>query len=164
MFAMEKMNDAINKSYPENRDMPDPSYNNLLQPIPQCEEFSVRQPCYDFVWSGESLDSKRRVQRIVDAIMANNPGRPIPPAKVCLIHDCIKKPMISLLMKKMRLCTWSHWNPTRFTTYISRCASCNVCYTNTWELGVPRNILKTLASIISGPKILCSRNLFLSSV
>ncbi|XP_056686465.1 ABC transporter A family member 2 [Spinacia oleracea] len=82
MFAMEKMNDAINKSYPENRDMPDPSYNNLLQPIPQCEEFSVRQPCYDFVWSGESLDSKRRVQRIVDAIMANNPGRPIPPAKV----------------------------------------------------------------------------------
>uniref|UniRef100_A0A803M190 ABC transporter domain-containing protein n=1 Tax=Chenopodium quinoa TaxID=63459 RepID=A0A803M190_CHEQI len=76
------MNHAINRANPENRDMPDPAYKNLLQPIPPCEEFSVRKPCYDFVWSGESSDSKRRIQRIIDAIMANNPGRPIPPSKV----------------------------------------------------------------------------------
>uniref|UniRef100_M4D8W8 ABC transporter domain-containing protein n=1 Tax=Brassica campestris TaxID=3711 RepID=M4D8W8_BRACM len=49
-------------------------------PIPPCEDkFYVKLPCYDFVWSG---NQSRRVSDIVSAIMANNPGRPIPTNKV----------------------------------------------------------------------------------
>ncbi|CAA7025256.1 unnamed protein product [Microthlaspi erraticum] len=51
-------------------------------PIPPCEDkFFVRRPCFDFVWSG---NQSRRVTDIVSAIMANNPGRPIPSEKVFL--------------------------------------------------------------------------------
>lgn len=50
-------------------------------PIPPCEDkFFVKLPCYDFVWSGGDSD---RVRSIVSRIMVNNPGRPIPPSKVC---------------------------------------------------------------------------------
>ncbi|KAL3528348.1 hypothetical protein ACH5RR_007670 [Cinchona calisaya] len=49
-------------------------------PIPACEEKSyVKLPCFDFVWSG---NDSRRIRRIVDRILANNPGRPIPSTKV----------------------------------------------------------------------------------
>ncbi|CAL1368225.1 unnamed protein product [Linum trigynum] len=49
-------------------------------PIPPCEEkFFVRTPCFDFLWSGNASAS---VGRVVSRIMANNPGRPIPEAKV----------------------------------------------------------------------------------
>lgn len=49
-------------------------------PIPPCEDkFYAKLPCYDFVWSG---NQSRRVSNIVSAIMANNPGRPIPTNKV----------------------------------------------------------------------------------
>ncbi|KAL1203812.1 ABC transporter A family member 9 [Cardamine amara subsp. amara] len=55
-------------------------------PIPPCEDkFFVRLPCYDFVWSG---NQSLRVTNIVSAIMANNPGRPIPTTKV----QSFKKP------------------------------------------------------------------------
>ncbi|WZY72414.1 hypothetical protein YC2023_004654 [Brassica napus] len=48
-------------------------------PIPLCEDkFYAKLPCYDFVWSG---NQSRRVSDIVSAIMANNPGRPIPTNK-----------------------------------------------------------------------------------
>ncbi|CAN6924227.1 unnamed protein product [Brassica oleracea] len=49
-------------------------------PIPPCDDkFNTKFPCYDFVWSG---NQSRRVSDIVSAIMANNPGRPIPTNKV----------------------------------------------------------------------------------
>ncbi|XP_022159340.1 ABC transporter A family member 2-like [Momordica charantia] len=49
-------------------------------PIPPCEDkYYVKLPCYDFVYSGSS---SAKVRDIVGAIMANNPGRPIPPNKV----------------------------------------------------------------------------------
>ncbi|XP_062114912.1 ABC transporter A family member 2-like [Humulus lupulus] len=49
-------------------------------PIPPCEDnFYVKLPCYDFVWSG---NGSARIRRIMSAIMANNPGRPIPSIKV----------------------------------------------------------------------------------
>ncbi|CAN0901620.1 ABC transporter A family member 2 [Linum grandiflorum] len=52
----------------------------FYQAIPPCEDkFYIRTPCFDFLWSGNDTDS---VSRIVRAIMANNPGRPIPDAKV----------------------------------------------------------------------------------
>ena len=79
MFAMDKINNAITKAGESFRDVPEPHYKLLSQPIPPCEEFSVARPCYDFVWSGQSTP---RIQRIIDGIMANNPGRPIPPSKV----------------------------------------------------------------------------------
>lgn len=48
--------------------------------IPPCEDkFYVETPCYDFLWSG---NSSSRIASIVEAIMANNPGRPIPSHKV----------------------------------------------------------------------------------
>ncbi|KAL2935075.1 ABC transporter A family member 2 [Bienertia sinuspersici] len=80
MFAMEKISNAITNASEEFRDDPEPSYNLLSQPLPPCEEFSMTRPCYDFVWTG-GLESTPRIQRIVDGIMANNPGRPIPPSK-----------------------------------------------------------------------------------
>lgn len=83
MFALDKIGHAIATVDPTFRDLSDPPYNLLSEPIPPCEEFSVIRPCYDFVWSGGPSNSNSRIQRIVDAIMANNPGRPIPPSKVC---------------------------------------------------------------------------------
>lgn len=54
-------------------------------PITPCEEkFFVRLPCYDFVWSGNGNSA---IKTIVDRIMANNPGRPIPPTKVRVTND-----------------------------------------------------------------------------
>ncbi|KAI0515529.1 hypothetical protein KFK09_008194 [Dendrobium nobile] len=49
-------------------------------PIPPCEEkFFIKEPCFDFVWSG---NSSARIRGIAAAIMRNNPGRPIPSYKV----------------------------------------------------------------------------------
>ncbi|KAJ6749152.1 ABC TRANSPORTER A FAMILY MEMBER 1-RELATED [Salix purpurea] len=49
-------------------------------PIPPCEEkFYVREPCYDFVWSG---NDSAVIANIVTAIRNNNPTRLIPPEKV----------------------------------------------------------------------------------
>ncbi|GAB2289622.1 hypothetical protein Dimus_023931 [Dionaea muscipula] len=51
-----------------------------LSAIPACEEkFFYLEPCYDFVWSG---NSSTVVQQIIARILANNPGRSIPPSKV----------------------------------------------------------------------------------
>ncbi|GKV14092.1 hypothetical protein SLEP1_g25013 [Rubroshorea leprosula] len=48
--------------------------------IPPCEEkYYIKLPCFDFLWSG---NESQRVASIVTAIMANNPGRPIPDGKV----------------------------------------------------------------------------------
>lgn len=54
-------------------------------PIPPCEDkMYVTKPCYDFVWSGSG---NKRIEKIVDAIMENNPRRKIPKRKVC-IREC----------------------------------------------------------------------------
>ncbi|KAJ7956358.1 ABC transporter A family member 2 [Quillaja saponaria] len=53
---------------------------SIASPILPCEEkFYVKLPCFDFVWSG---NESSRIQSIANAIMANNPGRPIPSSKV----------------------------------------------------------------------------------
>ncbi|KAL3513213.1 hypothetical protein ACH5RR_025930 [Cinchona calisaya] len=49
-------------------------------PIPPCEDkFFIKVPCFDFVWSG---NQSRSITGIVQRIMDNNPGRPIPSTKV----------------------------------------------------------------------------------
>lgn len=54
-------------------------------PITPCEDkFFIKKPCYDFVWSG---DQNSKFQTIVQRIMNNNPGRPIPPSKVKSFKD-----------------------------------------------------------------------------
>ncbi|KAK7317242.1 hypothetical protein RJT34_01301 [Clitoria ternatea] len=54
-------------------------------PITPCEDkFFVKLPCYDFVWSG---DQNPKFHTIVNRIMNNNPGRPIPPSKVKSFRD-----------------------------------------------------------------------------
>lgn len=62
------------------------SVDNLIDPetvwptIPTCEDkFFIKYPCYDFVWSG---NNSAKIASIVDRIMSNNPGRPIPSHKV----------------------------------------------------------------------------------
>ncbi|PKI78010.1 ABC transporter A family member 2-like isoform X2 [Punica granatum] len=56
---------------------PDPL---VAPPIPPCEEkFYTKLPCFDFLWSG---NGSARLRGIVNAIRANNPGRPIPASKV----------------------------------------------------------------------------------
>ncbi|XP_062116462.1 ABC transporter A family member 2-like [Humulus lupulus] len=52
----------------------------VAPPIPPCEDkFYLINHCFDFIWSG---NGSARIQRIVAAIMENNPGRPIPSTKV----------------------------------------------------------------------------------
>ncbi|XP_027126461.2 ABC transporter A family member 2-like isoform X2 [Coffea arabica] len=52
----------------------------VFSPIPPCEEkYFVKLPCFDFVWSG---NDSRRIREIVDRILVNNPGRPIPSTKI----------------------------------------------------------------------------------
>ncbi|KAM7269348.1 hypothetical protein ACFE04_024845 [Oxalis oulophora] len=52
----------------------------VAPPIPPCEDkFFIKKPCFDFVWSG---NSSAKLHNVVKAIMANNPGRPIPDSKV----------------------------------------------------------------------------------
>ncbi|PIA35474.1 hypothetical protein AQUCO_03500083v1 [Aquilegia coerulea] len=56
---------------------PKPLVNIAILP---CEEkFFIKQPCYDFIWSG---NSSAKVQALVQRIMDNNPGRKIPSDKV----------------------------------------------------------------------------------
>ncbi|KAL6281660.1 hypothetical protein ACE6H2_018541 [Prunus campanulata] len=55
---------------------------NLIDspPIPPCEhKYSIQKPCFDFARSG---NGNATIQTIVNAIMANNPDRPIPSSKV----------------------------------------------------------------------------------
>ncbi|TXG50443.1 hypothetical protein EZV62_022967 [Acer yangbiense] len=55
----------------------------LFIPIPPCEDkFFIKFPCYDFVWSG---NQSTKVQRVVDSILKNNPGRVIPSSKVLFL-------------------------------------------------------------------------------
>ncbi|KAL5816487.1 hypothetical protein ACOSQ3_024865 [Xanthoceras sorbifolium] len=52
----------------------------LSPPNPPCEDKSfAKKPCYDFVWTGVG---NQRIQKIVDGIMQNNPGKKIPSHKV----------------------------------------------------------------------------------
>jgi hypothetical protein len=64
------------------RNVPDPAAL-VAPPIPPCEDkYFVREPCYDFLWSGGGGAGSARVAGIVEAIRRNNPGRPIPAEKV----------------------------------------------------------------------------------
>ncbi|KAI3884200.1 hypothetical protein MKX03_025665 [Papaver bracteatum] len=72
---------VMNSGYMSSRtiDVPDPK-PLVIPPIPPCEtKFYVQLPCYDFAWSG---NASPRIQSIVEKIMSNNPGGPIPSNKV----------------------------------------------------------------------------------
>ncbi|CAL9244520.1 unnamed protein product [Arabidopsis halleri] len=85
IFSIEESSKASELTSTTHRNVTDPKALVSL-PIPPCEDkFFVRLPCFDFVWSG---NQSRRVTDIVSAIMANNPGRPIPSNKV----QSFKKP------------------------------------------------------------------------
>lgn len=79
MFIIKLAIDARSSSSTDYTTVRDP--RSLVSPsIPPCEDkFYVDIPCIDFVWSG---NDSVRVQRIVSAIMQNNPGRAIPSNKV----------------------------------------------------------------------------------
>ncbi|KAF3340483.1 ABC transporter A family member 2-like isoform X1 [Carex littledalei] len=73
-------NSALAPALPTNN-VRDPEALSEFNAIPPCEDkFFVKTPCYDFFWSGNS--SSRNIASIVQAIMANNPRRPIPSNKV----------------------------------------------------------------------------------
>ncbi|XP_015883555.3 ABC transporter A family member 2 [Ziziphus jujuba] len=79
IFCIQKAIQASYSSSSDYKSTPDPK-PLLSPPIPPCEDkFFIRSPCYDFVWSG---NGSARIRSIVSAIMANNPGRPIPSTKV----------------------------------------------------------------------------------
>lgn len=81
IFCIEKAIDSRFASSTAAKNVFDPE-PLVLPPIPPCEDkYYVKKPCYDFVWSGSG---SARVSRIVDSIMKNNPGRPIPSSKVML--------------------------------------------------------------------------------
>ncbi|KAG7538813.1 ABC transporter-like [Arabidopsis suecica] len=79
IFCIEEAMKASDASSTAYKNITDPTLL-VSPPILPCEDkFFVKLPCYDFVWSG---NHSRRVTDIVSAIMANNPGRPIPTNKV----------------------------------------------------------------------------------
>ncbi|KAL6183259.1 hypothetical protein ACLB2K_044670 [Fragaria x ananassa] len=80
IFCFQKADDIQTRSSSAYQSVTDPQ-PLVAQPIPPCEDkFSIKKPCYDFVWSGDQSSS--RIRSIVSAIMANNPNRPIPASKV----------------------------------------------------------------------------------
>ncbi|XP_010547807.1 PREDICTED: ABC transporter A family member 2 [Tarenaya hassleriana] len=79
IFCIQKAMEASFASSTALKTVTDPTAL-ISPPIPPCEDkFFAKLPCYDFVWSGSQSP---RVTNIVNAIMANNPGRPIPKDKV----------------------------------------------------------------------------------
>ncbi|KAK4264229.1 hypothetical protein QN277_025437 [Acacia crassicarpa] len=79
LFVIDKAFQARYSSSTANKSVTDPG-TLISPPITPCEEkFFVKLPCYDFVWSG---NGNPKFQTIVSRIMANNPGRTIPPSKV----------------------------------------------------------------------------------
>ncbi|XP_010457652.1 PREDICTED: ABC transporter A family member 9-like [Camelina sativa] len=79
IFSIEQSTKASQLASAQYKNITDPKAVASL-PIPSCEDkFYAILPCFDFVWSG---NQSRRVTNIVSAIMANNPGRPIPSNKV----------------------------------------------------------------------------------
>lgn len=82
VFLIFCIQEAINASYSTStsyKSVPDPK-PLFSPPIPPCEDkFFTKLPCFDFLWSGNDTAAFRT---IVDKILANNPGRPIPSTKV----------------------------------------------------------------------------------
>ncbi|RDX86542.1 ABC transporter A family member 11, partial [Mucuna pruriens] len=78
IFAIDKAIKAQTSTSSVYKSVTDP----IIEPSPPiipCEnKFFIKKPCYDFVWSG---DRNPKLQTIVDRIMNNNPGRPIPSSK-----------------------------------------------------------------------------------
>ncbi|CAN6990133.1 unnamed protein product [Brassica rapa subsp. trilocularis] len=79
IFCIEEAMKASEASSSAYKNVTDPTLLFSLPILPCEDKFFVKLPCYDFVWSG---NNSRRVTDIVSAIMANNPGRPIPTNKV----------------------------------------------------------------------------------
>lgn len=100
IFCIQKSLEAQSASDSANKRITDPT-PLVSPPIPPCEDKNfIRQPCFDFLWSG---DGSPKIRSIVDAIMANNPGRPIPSAKVILIiqDDEIHSFFLLLLFREL---------------------------------------------------------------
>lgn len=88
-----KASDASSEAY---KNVTDPTLL-VSPPILPCEDkFFAKLPCYDFVWSG---NHSRRVTDIVSAIMANNPGRPIPINKVYTVYELLYFPLLRLYIQ-----------------------------------------------------------------
>ncbi|KAG7606930.1 AAA+ ATPase domain [Arabidopsis thaliana x Arabidopsis arenosa] len=79
IFSIEESSKASDLTSTRHKNVTDPKALVSLPILPCEDKFFVRLPCFDFVWSG---NQSRRVTDIVSAIMANNPGRPIPTNKV----------------------------------------------------------------------------------
>ncbi|GMH31524.1 hypothetical protein Nepgr_033367 [Nepenthes gracilis] len=79
-FVLEKADQAsAGLSSAGRKEIRDPK-SLMFPPIPRCEDkFYIREPCYDFAWSG---NSSATIREIVARLMASNPGRPIPSSKV----------------------------------------------------------------------------------
>lgn len=86
IFAIDKSTKAATESGKKgaSKAVMDPA-TQPFPAIPPCEsKLIIRQPCYDFVWSG---DKNRKFRKIVKGIMRNNPGRVIPEEKVISFKD-----------------------------------------------------------------------------
>ena len=88
IFAIDKAIQARYSSSTAFKTVTDPKTISEIQTINPCEDkFFIKLPCYDFVWSGSDNSN---FQTIINSIMANNPGRPIPSSKVriALLFGC----------------------------------------------------------------------------
>ncbi|XP_024541685.1 ABC transporter A family member 2 [Selaginella moellendorffii] len=78
IFGVDQAIQASRRGTTSYRDVKSPPAT-AISPIVPCETgYFMRDPCYDFVWSG---NSSATAARIVLEILRNNPGRPIPPSK-----------------------------------------------------------------------------------
>lgn len=104
IFAIDRAIQARYSSSTANERVTDPK-TLLSPPITPCEDkFFVKLPCYDFVWSG---NGNTKFQTIVDRIMANNPGRPIPSSKVRIMIDFFILFSCSTFVLSLRFCLQS---------------------------------------------------------
>lgn len=99
LFGIKKSEEVRNRDSSYAKDLRDPQ-PLVMPPIPPCEDkFFIKKPCYDFIWSGKR---SKTIGDIVKKIMANNPGRPIPPNKVGYIcWTNITTPVFHLLCVDM---------------------------------------------------------------
>lgn len=119
IFCIQKAIEARFASSSDYKSVADPS-PLVSPPIPPCDlKNFVKLPCFDFVWSG---NDSARIRSIVAAIRANNPGRPIPSTKVCVIFEqwygLALAPCVFGCRENQNEKNWKIWNLAVATIWI----------------------------------------------
>ena len=98
----------------------DPKAVSWYPITPREDQFFIKLPCYDFVWSGNDND---RIRSIVSRIMLNNPGRAIPPNKIVEFQEAFSLFDKVRSFQYIKLHDYGYVIIYEFTVYIIICGS-----------------------------------------